>query len=78
MKICYEMKKKGKTIGLKKNFIQPREGKLYDMKVEIKFKIDVPNAGIVEMTGEELEKFHDELTKFLNDKWEVLRANDED
>ena len=48
------------------------------MEVEIKFKIEVPNAGTVEMTGKELEKFHDELTQLINEKWEVLRVNDED
>ena len=32
----------------------------------------------VDMTPKEVLKFHDDLTKFINDNWEALKEKDND
>jgi hypothetical protein len=42
------------------------------MELDITCKVNLPNGETVEMTTGELLKFHDDLTKFINDNWEAL------
>lgn len=49
------------------------------MQLETKCLIDVPNVPeTVAMTPAELLKFHDDLTKFINDNWEALKEKDDE
>ena len=48
------------------------------MKLEINCKITVPRVEeIVEMSPKELLKFHDDLTKFINENWEALNRDED-
>jgi hypothetical protein len=46
------------------------------MEIEIKCQIEIPGGGPIEMTPKEVLKFHDDLTKFINDNWEALKEKD--
>jgi len=46
--------------------------------MQVTYNITLPDGTVATMTGPQLEKFHDDLTKFLNQSWEALRANDDE
>lgn len=49
------------------------------MKLDITCRIEVPHfSEEVSMTPKELLKFHDDLTKFINENWEALNQEDEE
>lgn len=49
------------------------------MKIKRTYLINVPHVEEpITMTGAELEQFHDELTKFINDHWTDLKAEREE
>jgi len=49
------------------------------MHLDITCKIYIPGLmETAEMTPKELMKFHDDLTKFINDNYEALKEKDND
>lgn len=48
------------------------------MKLNMTCSIQLPSGSSVEMTPKEVLKFHDDLTKFINDNWEALKEKDND
>lgn len=46
------------------------------MHLDITCDIELPDGSIVEMTKEELLKFHDDLTKFINRNYGALNNED--
>jgi hypothetical protein len=46
------------------------------MKIE-NCRIELPNGDEVLMTPKELLKFHDDLTKFINDNYEALNKQED-
>lgn len=48
------------------------------LEIETKCKLYIPGLldTVVTMEPAELLKFHDELTKFINDNWEALKEKD--
>ena len=49
-----------------------------NMQLNITCKIILPDGEAKTMRPAELLKFHDDLTKFINDNWEVLKEKDDD
>lgn len=40
--------------------------------------IQLPSGSSVEMTAKEVLKFHDDLTKFINENWGALNKEEND
>jgi hypothetical protein len=50
------------------------------MTLKLNCIIDIPGEivqGTAYMTPKEITKFHDDLTKFINDNWEVLNKDED-
>jgi hypothetical protein len=63
--------------------LQVGEGKSFAqlntvMQLNITCKIILPDGEAKTMRPAELLKFHDDLTKFINDNWEALKEKDDD
>jgi hypothetical protein len=48
-----------------------------NMHLDITCTINLPSGMNVEMTPKELLKFHDDLTKFINDNYEALNKDED-